>query len=50
MIVAPLLNLSFAKRFSTSHADFRTGSGNPSTLPAWLGGNHLETLRKLCGM
>jgi hypothetical protein len=32
------------------HADFRTAIGNSSSLPGSFGGNHFETLRKLCGI
>jgi hypothetical protein len=37
-------------RFRTGHADFRTTSGNASTLARSAGGNHFETVRKPCGM
>jgi hypothetical protein len=51
MIVAHLAQSQFRlARFRTGHADFRTTSGNASTLPRSAGGNHFETLRKLCGM
>jgi hypothetical protein len=51
MIVAHLAQSQFrSARFRTGHADFRTTSGNASTLPRSAGGNHFETLRKLCGM
>lgn len=33
-----------------AHADFRTLTGNSSSLPRSFGGNHFETLRKLCGI
>jgi hypothetical protein len=40
----------FASRFRSIHADFRSVTGNASTLPRSDGGSHFEALRKLCGM